>query len=136
MVAAAVMSVSKEGARYNVMLSLASVRVLAGRLPGVGELCTAGVESKEDYEYIMDIGSKNSHLTSDAYLVQFLLNKEAENVRYSSIVFCRNYRTAELRGSTSLPRSASPPPPCTVQGSRRRGWPARPCLRSGTLRCW
>ena len=66
--AAAVMSVSKEGARYNVMLSLASVRVLAGRLPGVGELCTAGVESKEDYEYIMDIGSKNSPLTSPQML--------------------------------------------------------------------
>ena len=68
MVAAAVMSVSKEGARYNVMLSLASDRVLAGRLPGIGELCTAGVESKEDYEYIMDIGSKNSPLTSPQML--------------------------------------------------------------------
>ena len=32
-------------------------RVMAGRLPGVGELCTAGVESKEDHGYIMDIGS-------------------------------------------------------------------------------
>ena len=57
MVAAALVSVSKEGTRYSVMLSLAPDRVLAGRLPGVGELCTAGVESKEDHGYIMDIGS-------------------------------------------------------------------------------
>jgi len=54
-----VVSVRKEVARFNVMLSLASDWVLAG-------LCTAGVESMEDYEYIMDSGSKDSQLTSDA----------------------------------------------------------------------
>lgn len=34
----------------------------------------------------------------DAYLVQLLLDKKAENARHSSIVFCRTCRTAELIG--------------------------------------
>jgi len=34
----------------------------------------------------------------DAYLVQLLLEKKAENARHSSIVFCRTCRTAELIG--------------------------------------
>ena len=34
------------------ILSMAPTRVLAGRLPGAGELCTAGVESREDHGYI------------------------------------------------------------------------------------
>jgi len=57
MVATSVVSVSKEGSRYSVILSMAPTRLLGGRLPGVGELCTASVESKEDHGYIMDIGS-------------------------------------------------------------------------------
>ena len=57
--ATSVVSVSKEVAMYSVILSMAPTRVLAGRLPGVGELCTAGVESREDHGYIMDIGNQD-----------------------------------------------------------------------------
>jgi len=45
----------------------------------------------------------------DAYLVQLLLEKKAENPRHSSIVFCKTCRTAELTGmllaKTGVPAS-------------------------------
>ena len=47
----------REGSRYTVLLSLAPGRVLGGRVPGQGELCTAALASKEDHGAIMDLGS-------------------------------------------------------------------------------
>jgi len=61
-VATAVVSVdteegSKNKIKHNLILSLSPSRVMDGRLPVVGELCTAAIESKEDHGYILDIGS-------------------------------------------------------------------------------
>ena len=57
MVASVVVLVSKEGVQVQRDAVFRPSQGVAGRLSGVGELCTAALESKEDHWYIMDIGS-------------------------------------------------------------------------------
>jgi len=99
MVATSVVSVSREGSRYSVILSMAPTRLLGGRLPGVGELCTAGVESKEDHGYIMDIGSTTVR--------GFVTNKamaKVGDVEVGKVMWCVVTRAeAGVRSMTPLP---------------------------------
>jgi len=99
MVATSVVSVSQEGSRYSVILSMAPTRVLAGRLPGVGELCTAGVESREDHGYIMDIGST----TVRGFVPNKAMAKMGE-VEVGKVMWCVVTRVeAGVRSLTPIP---------------------------------
>jgi len=99
MVATSVVSISKEGARYSVILSLAPTRVMAGRLPGVGEICTAAVESREDHGYIMDIGST----TVRGFVPSKAMAKFGE-VEVGKVLWCLVNRVeAGVRSLTPIP---------------------------------
>jgi len=99
MVAVAVVSISKTDARYSLMLSMAPVRLLGGRLPGVGEICTAAVESKEDHGFIMDIGSN----TVRGFVPSKAMAKVGE-VEVGKVVWCLVTRVeAGVRSLTPVP---------------------------------
>ncbi|XP_023328574.1 protein RRP5 homolog isoform X2 [Eurytemora carolleeae] len=48
----------EKGKHYKVIVSVDPNHVMAGRIPGEGDLCVASILSKEDHGYIMDVGNK------------------------------------------------------------------------------